>query len=335
MCQALATGSSWKGIFFYDNELEYVQKYLRHASVVVLVRTFWSFSLEHFVSHAKKLGIPTLFDVDDLVFDVTKIPVVLNSLDQNASRHHIDWFGNVSRIWFAGTLCDATIGTNDFLCKRLQNCFQTPSFALNNFLNHEQLSISQSLFNEKQMVTTEKKGFTIGYFSGTPSHIHDFRVVAFELDELLKAYPELTLEVAGYMQFPKFFKDHLKKKRVVHTPFVDFVTLQKNIAQVDLNIVPLQDNEFTNCKSELKFFEAAIVGTTTCATPTFTFQTSIDHGKTGYLCHEGEWFSSLENIYKNPVDFSMRTEAQKYCVERYSPENQRHQIEKVLESVLS
>jgi len=30
---------------------------------------------------------------------------------------------------------------------------------------------------------------------------------------------------------------------------------------VEIVIAPLQENVFTNCKSELKYFEAAIVGT--------------------------------------------------------------------------
>ena len=55
--------------------------------------------------------------------------------------------------------------------------------------------------------------------------------------------------------------------RVVREPFVDFIELQRKIAEVDVNLVPLVNNEFSNCKSELKFYEASIVGTVTCAAP--------------------------------------------------------------------
>ena len=60
-------------------------------------------------------------------------------------------------------------------------------------------------------------------------------------------------------------------ERIEVCPLQDFVNLQRLIGEVEINIVPLQDNAFTNCKSELKYFEAAIVETVTVATPTYTF----------------------------------------------------------------
>ena len=47
--------------------------------------------------------------------------------------------------------------------------------------------------------------------------------------------------------------------RIDILPLADFLTLQTLIGSTGLNIVPLQTNIFTNCKSELKYFEAAIV----------------------------------------------------------------------------
>jgi glycosyltransferase involved in cell wall biosynthesis len=66
------------------------------------------------------------------------------------------------------------------------------------------------------------------------------------------------------------------------------------IAEVEINIAPLQDNSFTNCKSELKFFEAAICGTLTLASPTVSFRNSIAHGKTGFLVPSHAWDLALE-----------------------------------------
>jgi glycosyltransferase involved in cell wall biosynthesis len=77
-------------------------------------------------------------------------------------------------------------------------------------------------------------------------------------------------------------------------PLQDFLNLQRLIAEVEVNIAPLQDNSFTNCKSELKFFEAAICGTPTLATPTFTFRNSIVDGKTGCLVPSHAWDLALQ-----------------------------------------
>ena len=82
-------------------------------------------------------------------------------------------------------------------------------------------------------------------------------------------------------------------------PFYDFVTLQELVGSVDLNLVPLQYNAFTNCKSELKYFEAAIVGTQTIASPTYTYARAITDGENGYLAQAHQW---LERIRRATAD---------------------------------
>ena len=79
------------------------------------------------------------------------------------------------------------------------------------------------------------------------------------------------------------------RDRVQQHAFTDFVSLQRLIASVEFNLVPLQYNTFTNCKSELKYFEAAIVGTQTIASPTYSYARAIRHGENGYLAQAHQW----------------------------------------------
>ena len=58
----------------------------------------------------------------------------------------------------------------------------------------------------------------------------------------------------------------------------------------------LQDNAFTNCKSELKYFEAAVVDTVTVATPTYTFSRVLRHGENGFLARAHDWYDVLLEI---------------------------------------
>ena len=52
-------------------------------------------------------------------------------------------------------------------------------------------------------------------------------------------------------------------------------------------------NLFTNCKSELKYFEAAIAGTITVATPTEPFARAIVDGENGFLATAWQWGDKL------------------------------------------
>ena len=62
---------------------------------------------------------------------------------------------------------------------------------------------------------------------------------------------------------------------------------------MDFNLVPLLANEFTDCKSELKFVDAALVGTLTIASPAFAYAEVIRHGENGCLAEHDQWEAVL------------------------------------------
>ena len=101
-------------------------------------------------------------------------------------------------------------------------------------------------------------------------------------------------------------------------PFQNFIDLQWSIGECEVNIAPLQDNQFSNCKSELKYFEAAVVGTVTVATPTESFASAIEDGVDGYLAKSFEWDEKLESVitkYDSLAELSIR--ARERCRDRY------------------
>jgi len=109
------------------------------------------------------------------------------------------------------------------------------------------------------------------------------------------------------------------------------LNLQRVIGDVEINVVPLQDNEFANCKSELKYFEAAIVGTVTIATPTFTYREAIDDGRNGYLATAQQWTDILqERVAAMDGVHTVAERAAADALERYAPEAQASALRAVL-----
>ena len=99
---------------------------------------------------------------------------------------------------------------------------------------------------------------------------------------------------------------------------MDYLDQIKALARIDVNIAPLVVNDFTNSKSELKFFEAAVVKTTTIASPTYVFKKAIQDGKNGFLAKPGEWGEKLNYIYDNlSENKKIGSEARKYALENY------------------
>jgi glycosyltransferase involved in cell wall biosynthesis len=62
---------------------------------------------------------------------------------------------------------------------------------------------------------------------------------------------------------------------------------------VELNLVPLQDNAFTNCKSNLKYFEAGVTGTVTVASTTIPYCDAIEDGSNAFLARTQAWEETL------------------------------------------
>jgi glycosyltransferase involved in cell wall biosynthesis len=149
------------------------------------------------------------------------------------------------------------------------------------------------MFEQKRERSFESsQPYHIGYFSGTPTHRRDFEIVAPALARLLREDSRLRLLIVGMLEPGDVLKQY--RHRIDRFPLQDYMNLQRLIARTELNIGPLIDNVFTNCKSELKYFEAAITGTVTVASPTYTFRHAITDGRTGFLARSHEWQSKLE-----------------------------------------
>ncbi len=83
---------------------------------------------------------------------------------------------------------------------------------------------------------------------------------------------------------------------------VGFDQLPQELARFDINLAPLQrDNPFCDCKSELKYFEAAAVGVVTVASATPPMREAIIDGHTGFIAADhAQWLSHLNDLIEHP-----------------------------------
>jgi glycosyltransferase involved in cell wall biosynthesis len=175
----------------------------------------------------------------------------------------------------------------------IEACSGLPCAVIPNFMNREQLEYSEQIFQEKAARSFSRSGpIHLGYFSGSPTHNKDFALATSALTRLLDVDARLKLVVVGYMDLKEGLGRHAERIEVY--PFQDFINLQRLIGSVELNLMPLQGNDFTNCKSELKYFEAGAVGTVSVASPTYTYANAISHGVNGFLAADCEWEPVLE-----------------------------------------
>ena len=283
------------GAWFDRSDLSADDGFIVEADALVICRARYNSAVAQMISRARAIGIPVLFDCDDLVFDTSRLHLLLDSLNLNQRDEAVwnDWFAKVSRTGAVLRLCDAFVTTNEYLAERAKEYQpQLRTAIMPNYLNPQQQALSESLYYAKRKSGWARDGRVhVGYFSGSPSHTRDFAIAAPAISRLMRPDPRVVLRVVG------FFDPHPQlaafRDRIEIVPLQDFINLQRSIAEVEINIAPLQDNVFTNCKSDLKFFEAAICGTISLASPTFTFRKAIEHGRTGFLVAPHEWDEAL------------------------------------------
>lgn len=294
MIQALGSEGDLSAAYFCDDDLDNTNLIVDHADVLVLCRTLYDQRVNALVTKAKARGKKVLFDVDDLVFDVAYTHQVVDTLAQDTADPYVweHWFGYMGRLGATLRMCDGALTTNTFLADRIREFAGIPVAVVPNFLNQEQLSISNRVLAAKRASGYRRDGRVhIGYFSGTPTHDKDFALIAPALQALLETDPRVVLVIAGYMKMAGTLQGF--SDRVEIQPMQDFLNLQRLIGRIEINVVPLQMNTFTNCKSELKYFEAAAVGTISIASPTFTYRRAIKDSDNGYLARAHEWLAKL------------------------------------------
>lgn len=118
----------------------------------------------------------------------------------------------------------------------------------------------------RERMRDRRREYRFGYFAGTATHDKDLADIAPALARALEIDSKARMLVLGPAKIPE---ELLKLgTRVEHRQaVVPFHRLPAVMAQVETVVAPLERNLFTECKSGLKFFEAAAVGCTVVATP--------------------------------------------------------------------
>jgi len=265
-----------------------------------------------------------LFDLDDLIFDFKDLPILMKATN---SKNVAYWAGYVWGIRRIAKKADGFITTNEFLAGKLKRSFKKPCAVIPNSLNKEQLDIADKCLGKKS-----HEGFVVGYFSGSPTHAKDLGMVEPQLVKFLNSHENVKFLLVGYAELSEAMAKLKDQEKVEIVNLMDYLKLMELESKIDVNIAPLTVNDFTNCKSELKFFEAAAVETTTIASPSYTFKKAISDGENGFLAEPSEWYEKLEYVYNNPGENQkIAKAARKYALENYYGERFLKTIEEAYE----
>ena len=272
---------------------------LLDSDLLIVFRCGFSKNLQRIIEEFKKNNIPTVFDADDLVFEPESAGLIhgLTLLSEADRSTVIEQFCQLRETLLA---CDYATCTTAALLKRIEALGKT-GFVIPNALNFSQLSFA------RETVQEEKDGgkIKIGYFSGTRTHERDFLEASDAIFDLMQKYSQIEFHLVGILDLDdKFCKFG---DRIVRKPLMGYLEMLQYLSTMDINLAPLEmGNVFTAGKSELKIFEAALLGIATVASATGSYEDCIKDGFNGFKASsKAEWINKLELLV---LDENLRKE---------------------------
>ena len=324
--QALSHSNEYEVTFFNQAEMPFVFKYIKNASLVILQRARLSSVCINLVALCKQNNIPVLYDMDDLFYKPEHIIQYMTKLGQPFDDNTYGGMVNLANTYRpVMEMVDGFIATTPMLAKEIENDFGKECLIIPNFYNIQQFNESVKCLKDRSL---DESKFVIGYFSGSPTHVDDFKTIENDVLSLIKKHDDIYVSIVGFINLSPEFTKYINLKRVEFVNLVSYEDLQSYIATVDLNIVPLVLSKFNDAKSELKYFEASIVKVPSIMSPTSVYSSIINNGENGFLCKPGEWEEAIEKLYQSKnLRQSIANKAYNYCVKNYSPQSQIKRIE--------
>jgi glycosyltransferase involved in cell wall biosynthesis len=311
----------------------FLPSYADKFAVFIFHRVLYTPSVAKLIDGIKEQKKEIIFETDDLVYDPEYLVhmdyfKVMNPLERKLYEHGVG-----GEILVDPYVKVATTTTN-FLAGKLREKGKRV-FVVPNKLSEADVKIATEInlsFPRRRESSSGKTSWIPGssprmttdvvilsYFSGSASHNKDFATITEPLLRILEKYPQVSLSVFGPLDLdPRFdaFGDRVKR-----VPYVSREKHWANVAASDINLAPLEiGNPFCESKSELKFFEAGILGVPTVAAATRTFQEAIADGEDGFVAATAEeWTAKLEKLILDPVSrMKIGENARKKVLERYT-----------------
>jgi tetratricopeptide (TPR) repeat protein len=260
------------------------------------------------VAYARAAGARVGLDLDDLICDpdLADIGTIdgIRSVGTTEAATRVQ-FGRVQALLQAA---DFAVASTAELAARMRRP-GLPVWVLPNGFSEATLIAARKAVRARQHAPAGG-GPRIGYAAGTRTHQRDLAPVAATLASVLRARPEARLVLFRAPNGPAMLDLHeypdlaALPDRIEWRDLVPLSGLPAELARFDINIAPVEvGNPFAEAKSELKFFEAALAGVPTVASPTGPFRRAIRHGQTGLLAETpGDWEAALLALIDTPAE---------------------------------
>lgn len=287
--RAIAPGESLRGsielkwgVSFRRDQAEIQTSLIDWADLIIIQRFFPKENTVPIINRILAAGKPVIYETDDLLIEV---PV---------TNPHQGLADN-SKPYILGLVSQATavtVSTEEM--KRALTPYHRQIHVLPNLLDDR-------LWNVPMQAKPSGSPVVIGY-AGTPDHKADLRLLEDVLERIAAKYGNrvafrfMGCDTERIKQLPGF-------SSITFDPgYANYAhTIRK--AGIDIGLVPLEDNRFNRCKSNVKWLEYSACGIAGVYADLPPYRSCVKDGETGLLVAGYDvdaWVAAIESLIDNP-----------------------------------
>lgn len=247
-------------------------------------------SAQELVNQIRRAGARFIYTVDDNFFDIP------------ASHRNKPSATQLAVVAFFLEQADAVWVTTTYLQERLR-AYNSHILVLPNCLD-ERILIQRYPENQASSISKPKR--IIGYM-GTMTHDDDLIMILPALQMICDQHPEVEIQIIGVT-------GHAETRRALANLPVRFLNVPAGENEYplfmlwftswvrwDLALAPLQENVFSNSKSDIKFLDYAALATPAIFSAVPAYQNSVQHRRNGWLVPNQveDWVTAMDTLLQD------------------------------------
>ncbi|PYD69219.1 hypothetical protein CFR76_11255 [Komagataeibacter swingsii] len=283
---------------------------------------------------ARRAGLVTFYEIDDLLFLRKDYPGSFESYAGQIDRATYNMLAmGVPLFARAMSMCDYGIASTPTLAREMKPFVQKGIV----YVHRNGLGSDHERYIEYQQIKRENFPVTIFYGSGTKAHKQDFvEILEPALLELANKFGEkVKFVLMGWLPISDTFRKAAGANLTLLEPVWDIHGYWSIMRACDINVAILKPSLNVDCKSEIKWIEAALFGIPSVVSRTATYEEVIEEGRSGFMCDTvADWVQALEALVKD-ADLRRRVGlvAQDYIRKNYTIEKMGENLRNIFDSI--
>jgi glycosyltransferase involved in cell wall biosynthesis/tetratricopeptide (TPR) repeat protein len=246
------------------------------------------------IDAVRRAAIPSFYEIDDLMFEADHFPDSFESYGGQISRDlYATLVTGTEALRAAMALCDYGLASTGPLAERMGRVVRSgQAFVHRNALHAP---------HEKMMAAAPVRGndgtIHLFYGTGTKAHNADFEHhLTPAVARILAEFPAVKLVIVGYLVLPPSLAPFADQIMLI-PPVWEIEAYWQILAGMDINLAVLKPGLVADCKSEIKWLEAAMLGIPSIVTPTATYCDVVADGETAlFATTPEEWYRAIRRL---------------------------------------